>query len=259
MFIKFLPVPPLTIVFYRSLFAGLFFLLFFQRSASLPRAALLVAVASYTAAISSFVAANKLTTAANAIVLQYTAPIFVFLLVGFFFRERIGGVTWAALGIGMSGIAVIFAGSAGQPDFAGVTVALLSGLLFSIYMVSLRFLKSVPAGTLTCLNNLACCVLLSPFVIGQLSLSRAECLIIALMGVVQLGIPYWLFSRAVEKIPVHEASLIVLIEPVLNPLWVALAVGEIPSHATFFGGALIVAGLAVRYGWGARRKVQSVR
>jgi drug/metabolite transporter (DMT)-like permease len=55
----------------------------------------------------------------------------------------------------------------------------------------------------------------------------------------------------VAKIPVHEASLIVLIEPVLNPLWVALAVGEIPARATLIGGALIVAGLAVRYGWRA--------
>jgi drug/metabolite transporter (DMT)-like permease len=249
-FIKFLPLPPLTIVFYRSLFAGLFFLVFFQKCADLPTRALLVSMASYTAAISSFVAANKLTTAANAIVLQYAAPIFVFLIVGFLFREPIGAVTWAALAIGMSGIAVIFAGSAGQPDFAGVTVALLSGLLFSIYMVSLRFLKSVPAGTLTCINNFACCLLLLPFVLGQLSLTRAECLIVVVMGVVQLGIPYWLFSRAVESIPVHEASLLVLIEPVLNPLWVALAVGEIPAPATFIGGALIVIALAVRYGWG---------
>jgi drug/metabolite transporter (DMT)-like permease len=53
----------------------------------------------------------------------------------------------------------------------------------------------------------------------------------------------------VEKMPVHEASLIVLIEPVLNPIWVALMVGEIPSAATFIGGALIVVGLAARYGW----------
>jgi drug/metabolite transporter (DMT)-like permease len=250
-FIKFLPLPALTIVFYRSLFAGLFFLVFFRKSAELPGRALLVSAASYTAAISAFVAANKLTTAANAIVLQYTAPIFVFLIVGYFFRERIGAGTWAALGIGMAGIAVIFAGSAGQPDFAGVAVALLSGLLFSIYMVSLRFLNSVPAVTLTCINNLACCFFLLPFVIGQLSLDRIEGSIIAVMGVVQLGVPYWLFSRAVAKIPVHEASLIVLIEPVLNPLWVALAVGEIPARATLIGGALIVAGLAVRYGWRA--------
>jgi drug/metabolite transporter (DMT)-like permease len=248
-FIKFLPLPPLTIVFYRSLFAGLFFLLFWQSNFVVPRGALLVTVVSYTGAISAFVAANKLTTAANAIILQYTAPAFVFLIVGFIFREKITAVTWAALGLGMSGIAVIFAGSAGQPDFPGVAVALLSGLLFSIYMVSLRFLKSVPPGTLTCINNFACCFLLSPFVIGELSLNRAEWLIIAVMGIVQLGIPYWLFSRAVENVPVHEASLIVLIEPVLNPIWVALAVGEVPLSSTLIGGALIVLGLAVRYGW----------
>ena len=88
-------------------------------------------------------------------------------------------------------------------------------------MVSLRFLHAVPAATLTCVNNLACCLLLLPFVTGQLSLSRAECLILVVMGIVQLGMPYWLFARAVEKIPVHEASLIVLVEPVLNPVWVA--------------------------------------
>ena len=253
-FIKFLPLPPLTIVFYRSLFAGLFFLLFVRRSAAVPRGALAIAMASYTAAISAFVAANKLTTAANAIVLQYTAPIFVFLIVAGLFRERIAGATWAALALGMSGIAVIFAGSRGQPDFAGVMVALLSGVLFSIYMVSLRFLKSVPPGTLTCLNNLACCLLLLPFVARQLSLTGAECLIIAVMGIVQLGVPYWLFSKAVEKISVQEASLIVLIEPVLNPLWVALMVREIPSAATFVGGALIVVGLAARYGWAAHAR-----
>ena len=134
-FIKFLALAPLTIVFYRSLFAGLFFLVFFERLEVVPRLALLVSIASYAAAISSFVAANKMTTAANAIILQYAAPIFVFMIVGFFFRERIAAVTWVALAIGMSGIAVIFAGSAGQPDFAGVSVALSSGLLLSIYSI----------------------------------------------------------------------------------------------------------------------------
>jgi drug/metabolite transporter (DMT)-like permease len=258
-FIKFLSLPPLTIAFYRSLFAGLFFLFFWRRAAAVPRGALFLAITSYTAAISAFVAANKLTTAANAIVLQYTAPIFVFLMTAGFFGERIGAPTWAALALGMSGIAVIFIGSAGQPDFAGVMVALLSGVLFSIYMISLRSLKSVPPGTLTCVNNLACCFLLLPFVFGDLSITRTECLIIAIMGVVQLGIPYWLFSKAVERIPVHEASLIVLIEPVLNPIWVALMAHEIPTVATFGGGALILFGLAVRLVWGLESRVSGCK
>ena len=213
----------------------------------MPRGPLLVSILSYAAAISTFVSANKITTAANAIALQYTAPIFVFAAVHFLFREEIGRAGWISLLVGMLGIAVICAGSAGQPDVAGVAMALLSGLLFAIYMLSLRYLKEFNAGTLTFLNNSACCLMLLPFVRSELSLSLNEGAIVAVMGVLQLGIPYWLFSKGLEKIHLQEASLLVLIEPVLNPVWVALAIGEVPSRATLIGGALIISSLAVRY------------
>jgi drug/metabolite transporter (DMT)-like permease len=149
---------------------------------------------------------------------------------------------------------VICVGSAGQPDAAGVMIALLSGLLFSIYMVSLRFLKEFNPGTLTFLNNLVCCLILLPWVGSELSLSLKEGWIVAVMGVVQLGIPYWLFSKGLEQISVQEASLIVLIEPVLNPIWVALIVGELPSGATLVGGLCIVGSLGFRYLWHARNR-----
>jgi drug/metabolite transporter (DMT)-like permease len=246
-FIKFLSLPPLAIVFYRSLFASLFFAFFIRRSIAVPRVALLVSTLSYTAAISAFVSANKITTAANAIALQYTAPMFVFVIVHFLFGERITGASWISLVLGMLGVAVICVGSAGQPDAAGVMIALLSGLLFSIYMVSLRFLKEFNPGTLTFLNNLVCCLLLLPWVGSELSISLEEGWIVAVMGVVQLGVPYWLFSKGLEQISVQEASLIVLIEPVLNPIWVALIVGELPSGATLVGGLCIVGSLAFRY------------
>jgi len=246
-FIKFLSLPPLTIVFYRSLSASLFFAFFVRRSIAAPRVALLVSALAYTAAISAFVSANKITTAANAIALQYTAPMFVFMIVHYLFGEKITGASWIALVLGMLGIAVICAGSAGQPDAAGVVIALLSGLLFSIYMVSLRFLKEFNPGTLTFLNNLVCCLILLPLVGSELSLTLKEGWIVAVMGVVQLGIPYWLFSKGLEQISVQEASLIVLIEPVLNPLWVGLIVGELPSRATLIGGLCIVGSLAFRY------------
>jgi drug/metabolite transporter (DMT)-like permease len=249
-FIKFLSLPALTIVFYRSLFASLFFAFFARKRAAIPRGPLIVSVASYTAAISAFVSANKITTAANAIALQYTAPIFVFLIVHFLFREKISAISWISLAFGMLGIAVICAGSAGQPDAPGVLIALLSGLLFSIYMVSLRFLREVDPGTLTFLNNVACCFILLPVVISELSLPLHQGSIVAIMGIVQLGIPYWLFSKGLEKVTLQEGSLIVLIEPVLNPIWVALAVGEVPSTATLIGGGLIVASLGSRYLWG---------
>ena len=253
LFIKFLPLPALTIVFYRSFFASLFFAFFVRKSVAIPRVALLVAILAYTAAISAFVSANKITTAANAIALQYTAPMFVFVIVHFLFGERITGASWISLVLGMLGIAVICVGSAGQPDVAGVMIALFSGLLFSIYMVSLRFLKEFNPGTLTFLNNLVCCLILLPLVASELSLSLQEGWIVAVMGIVQLGIPYWLFSKGLEQISVQEASLIVLIEPVLNPIWVALIVGELPSSATIVGGICIVGSLGFRYLWQAAK------
>ncbi|HEY7316156.1 MAG TPA: DMT family transporter [Candidatus Binatia bacterium] len=246
-FIKFLALPALTIVFYRSLFAASFFAFFIRKSTAVPRGALLVACVSYTAAISAFVSANKITTAANAIALQYTAPMFVFVIVHFMFGDKITKTSWLSLALGMLGIGVICAGSAGEPDAAGVMVALLSGLLFSIYMVSLRFLKDFNPGTLTFLNNILCCLILLPLVGSELSLSLKQGWIVATMGIVQLGIPYWLFSKGLEQISVQEAALIVLIEPVLNPIWVALIVGELPSSATLIGGFFIVGSLGFRY------------
>jgi len=79
------------------------------------------------------------------------------------------------------------------------------------------------------------------------------------MGAVQLGAPYYLFSRGLRSVSVQEAALIALIEPVLNPLWVALIVGEMPSKATVWGGAMILLGLGVRYVWpviGARAEAE---
>ncbi|MBI2090755.1 MAG: EamA family transporter [Deltaproteobacteria bacterium] len=247
-FIKLLALHPLTIVFYRSLFAALFFSLFIRRqrwTLSLP---LFASMASYTAAISSFVWANKLTTAANAIILQYTAPIFVFVFVRLLFREPIKRLDLTTLLFGMIGLAIIFSGNRGGADAEGVMVALLSGFLFSLYMVNLRFLRRLSPAFLTFMNNLACSLILLA-VVKSLHLSWREAVALLIMGVVQLGIPYFLFSKGLETIPVQEASLIVLIEPVLNPAWVALAVGEIPSQATFVGGGFIVGSLAVRYLW----------
>ena len=247
-FIKSLELHPLTIVFYRSLFASLSFLLFARPARWTFSSSLLVSAASYTAAISFFVSANKLTTAANAIILQYTAPIFVFLFVRLLFREPILKPNLLALLIGMAGVAVIFIGSAGEPDSAGVVVAVLSGLFFAVFMTNLRFLRAVDTGYLTLVNNLACCLVLLPLA-PSLSLSAREALTLAVMGVVQLGIPYFLFSKGLERISLQEASLIVLIEPVLNPTWVALAFGEMPSVATFFGGGMILLSLGFRYLW----------
>ena len=208
---------------------------------------IVISVVTYTAAISAFVAANKLTTAANAIVLQYTAPMFVFLFSRLVLGEKVSKANGVALLLAMAGVCAISVENVGRPEMSGVILALSSGVLFAAYMINLRNAQAVNAAYLTWINNLGCALLLLLLVKSQLSLDLKQVVILAVMGAVQLGLPYFLFSKGLQTVPLQEASLIALIEPVLNPVWVALAFGEIPSAATFSGGGLILFGLAARY------------
>lgn len=248
-FIKFLDLPPLTIVFYRSFFAFVVFTPFVHRSKWPINGAVLSSVLAYTAAISAFVSANKLTTAANAIVLQYTAPMFVFLFSRLVWGESISKINGFALLAGMLGVGVISLDSAGEPEMAGVLLALFSGLLFAAYMINLRRTQQVSPIYLTWINNAFCALSLLFVVSSQLTLTVNQLVILVVMGAMQLGLPYFLFSKGLQSVSLQEASLIALIEPVLNPIWVALTVSEIPSVATLSGGAMIILGLGVRYMW----------
>jgi len=256
-FIKSLALPAVVIVFYRSLFASLFFLLFLRKRRWEASFHLLISVTTYTAAISLFVFSNKLTTAANAIVLQYTAPIFVFLFMRLLFREPISKGNLVTLLLSMLGVAIICTGSSGGQDLWGVSVAVLSGFLFAIYMMNLRFLAGFDLLVLTFINNLVCSIALLPLMVAHSTPFGGQLLALAVMGVVQLGVPYFLFSKGLERLALQEASLIVLIEPVLNPIWVAWGVGEVPSIPTLIGGSVILFSLALRYTWfQARIKVE---
>jgi drug/metabolite transporter (DMT)-like permease len=217
-------------------------------------APIVVSAVTYTAAISAFVAANKLTTAANAIVLQYTAPIFVFIFSRLVLGEAIAKLNGFALTVSMIGVAVISLDSAGAPDMTGVLLAILSGILFAAYMINLRRTHQVSLIYLTWINNAACTLLLLWIVKSELTLSPREVLILLVMGALQLGMPYFLFSKGLQAVSLQEASLIALIEPVLNPIWVVFAVGEIPSPATITGGGMILLGLSVRYVWPLLRR-----
>ena len=258
-FIKFLDVSPLTIVFYRSFFAFLVFTPFVRRAEWRISGPVLISVLTYTAAISAFVSANKLTTAANAIVLQYTAPIFVFFFSRLVLGEKISRVNGFALFAGMIGVGVISLDSAGEPEMAGVALALVSGVLFAAYMINLRRTQQVSPIYLTWVNNAFCALALLFVVSSQLALTLNQLVILIVMGALQLGLPYFLFSKGLQSVPLQEASLIALIEPVLNPIWVALTVGEIPSAATLNGGVMILIGLGVRYLWPLLKKPEATQ
>src|SRR4029078_9105476 len=191
---------------YRSFFAFLVFTPLLRRRQWQLNWPVLVSVLTYSAAISAFVAANKLTTAANAIVLQYTAPIFVFLFSRVVLGEKISRLNGIALFLAMVGVCAISLESVGRPEMSGVMLALASGVLFAAYMINLRNAQRVNPVYLTWMNNLGCVLILVLFVKSQLSLSLNELLILAVMGAVQLGLPYFLFSKGLESVPLQEAS-----------------------------------------------------
>jgi drug/metabolite transporter (DMT)-like permease len=198
------------------------------------------------------VAATKATTAANAILLQYTAPVFVFLLGIPLLGERPGWADWTGLVLTMAGVGWIFAG-AGAADSLGVALGLGSGLSFGMLILLQRRYRDKDPFWVLGTNNALVALLLLPFLGPEPAATGVDVGLMVLMGVVQLGIPYLLFFMALQRVPAREGALITLLEPLLNPIWVALVVGEMPGPATQVGGAIVLAGVVVRYARTGRR------
>ncbi len=243
--IKLVDLNALSIAFSRSLVAALCLApLAWGRRERLDWGNLWLALA-YTGSVTLLVGATKATTAANAILLQYTAPVFVFLLGIPLLGERPAREDWAGLGLTMLGVGWIFAG-AGEADAAGVGLGLASGLAFGMLILLLRrFRHKDPFWVIFC-NNIVVTLLLLPWLDSGERVGQREALLMLLMGSVQLGMPYILFFLAMRRVPAREGALITLLEPLLNPIWVALFTDEVPGKATLVGGAVILAGVAVK-------------
>jgi len=260
----------LAIAFYRSLFAGLFLVpLGIKRlgtlrtaAAALPdgaepdaaprrpfpyiRPAALCCVLFFAAMTVCFVGAMTSTEAANAIILQYTSTFWIFGLSPLLLGERARRGEWSILALAMVGVLVIFFGR-GATDQFGLTIALASGLFYALLTMMIRRLRDADAGAVTLLNNLGSALLILPVVLvfGELWLSTRSLLLLIVMGVVQFGLPYWLYTIALKRVPAYQVGMLTLIEPLLVPLWTWLAVGEAVPMPTVIGGGIVLTALAV--------------
>jgi len=202
---------------------------------------------AYAGTVVLFVIANKLTTAANAILLQYTAPIYVALFSPWLLGERADRRDWLTMAIMLGGMALFFMDELSFAGYLGNTIALISGLCFAGLTLFLRRQKNGSALPSLLLGNLLAGAIGLPFMFQSLpDLSSAVGLL--LMGVVQLGLPYILYAVALRHVRAVEGILIPMIEPVLNPVWVLLMMGEQPGSWAMVGGALIL-GAALFRAW----------
>lgn len=242
-------VPAITIACYRSLLGGMVFVPLVARrwhSIRTVRPAWPIAgVLTFTFMTTSFVIATSMTYAANAIILQYTSPIWVFLLSPLILKERPSWAEAWVLLLAMTGVGVIFIGNM-QTDFSGLLVGLAAGLGYGSLTVVLRGLRSVSPLVVTATNALGSGVLLLvPVAIwGHFWLTPHQAGLMLLLALVQFTLPYVLFSWALQRVEAYRAALILLLETVLNPVWTFLLVGEVPPTATILGGPLILLGVA---------------
>ncbi len=245
-FIKEISAGASSITFFRCLFAAAILAPLASGRRFARPGDIVVSIALFSALLGLYVGSTKATTAANAIFLQYTAPLYVIALGPLVVGERLRRRQAIPFVISLSGIAILVLGNWGNGDAKGLWMGAGSGLFYGLFFLWLRRTRYADPVAVTFANCLGVAVVFVA-VPGVWDVDLGDVALLLVMAAVQFALPYVLFSRGIRDVPSAEASLLALIEPVLNPVWVAVIHGEDPSLATVLGGAAIIAGLALRY------------
>ncbi|HKC23636.1 MAG TPA: DMT family transporter [Thermoanaerobaculia bacterium] len=244
--IKLVPLPALGVVFWRSAVAVAFLVLVFRPGVARWRRISPATALVYAAMILTFVSATKMTTAANAIFLQYTGPLYVLLLAPFVLKEPFRRADAVSVLVALSGMTLFFVGRLEKGALAGNLMAVVSGVFFGLTVLLLRREANADPVASVIAGNALAALLSLPFARGSLALDAKALGIILFLGVVQMGISYILFVRGLTVVPAAEASLLGMLEPMLNPLWAFLGIGERPSPWALVGGAVVLLSIAGR-------------
>ena len=204
------------------------------------------AAVAYASCTVTFVIANKLTTAANAILLQYTAPVWVALLGAWLIHERPSRADWLAIAATFAGMALFFADELRLTSVVGNLVGVLSGVSFAVMAILMRKQKDSSAVESIILGNLLAFLIGLPAIVTAPALPVSGWLMLVVLGVVQLGLSYRFYARAIRHVTALEAVLIPVVEPVFNPLWVLLFVGERPGPLALVGGVIVLGAVTLR-------------
>jgi drug/metabolite transporter (DMT)-like permease len=243
--IKWISWNPVAIAGMRSTVAALVLLVALRRPHLTWSSAQIGGAIAYAATVTLFVLANKLTTAANAILLQYTSPIYVALFGAWFLGERATRLDWTTISVVIGGMALFFLDDLTTGGFWGNACAISSGVTFACFVLFMRKQKNdSPLGSVF-LGNILAALIGVPFMFEAMP-SASSWVGLILSGVLQLGLSHILYSAAIKHVTALDAILIPVIEPILNPLWVFLVMGEVPGLWAFLGGFLVLVSVTIR-------------
>jgi drug/metabolite transporter (DMT)-like permease len=198
-----------------------------------------LAGACYGALCLTYIFAMKLTTAANAIVLYYTAPIWVACLAPIFVKERVTKRDFLFMILIFGGVVIFFFDGLTTKGILGNLIALTGGMFYGLQAIFMRKLKdNRPIDALILGNILA-------FVIGVWAIqapwpSPTGLLFVVILGIFQLGLPSYLYSLTISRVTSLELVLVTMLEPILCPLWVYIFIGEKPGRWAFLGAAVVI-------------------
>jgi len=210
---------------------------------------------AYAATLVLFVTANKLTTSANTIFLQATGPLYILLLAPWLLKEKIRSADVAVMAVVAMGLVLFFLGTdvpvrTAPAPFQGNVLAALSGFTWALTLMGLRWMGAdesggSPAGAVVLGNGFAFLASL-PMALPFSGIGAGDWVAIGYLGVFQIALAYAFVTKAVGKLPALDISIILLVEPVLNPIWSWLVHGERPGPWALVGGGLIIGATALR-------------
>ncbi|MCA1594454.1 MAG: DMT family transporter [Acidobacteria bacterium] len=265
LFIKSTPLTAFELSFGRSLFAAFTVAYFTRREGFRLKGVTIIAAVLYAALLLLFVIANKLTTAANAIFLQYTAPVYVLIFGPLMYREKFRALDLIVVLACLCGMSLFFVGKLRPQDVSGNLAALASGVCFAFFLLLLRHPRasSVNRASSVIYGNILLCAVcaallwsgLAPsFIRDGGAVGLKDLAVVAYLGMVQIGLAYTFFTLGIARgVRSLDAGIVGYIEPVLNPVWVAVFIGERPSAWALLGGSIIVAAVTWHIAISARR------
>ena len=249
LFIKWNTLTGLELSFCRSLFAMLTVAILTRHEGFGLNRTSAIASVLYALLLVLFVLSTKATTAANAIFLQYTAPVYVMIFEPLIYKERFRLRDLVTVLVCLGGMGLFFVGQLRPQDVEGNLMALASGLCFAFYFLLLRHprAREVNRASSVIYGNLLAVIALAWWGLpALLNLNGHDALSVTYLGVVQLGIAYALFTKGMARgVRSLDAGIVCYIEPVLNPVWVFLVLGERPSPWALLGGAIIIVAVIV--------------
>ena len=241
-FIKLVDLNPMGIAGIRSLGAAVVLLIYIKKPRLYWNRYFVTGVLAYTAMVVLYVLSIRLTTAANAIFLEFTAPIYVVAFSYFLLNEKIDRFDILTMVIIFLGMGLFFMDELTFYGFWGNIMALVAGVCLALVTVLIRKEKE-SAFEIVFYGNVLTAIICFTFIIEGLSKStQLDWLIIFGLGIFQLGIPYILYTTALKYVSALDAILVGMLEPILNPIWVYIFIGEAMGEWAFIGGALVIIG-----------------